>query len=185
MGSALVPAPTIRLTPAPACEPPFDDERDPDSWVDGPSQPPLELVAQPDPDPVPRPAPPPVPTGPSPEARGVAARFVGTCLEILNGYRPVGHVRRLAAPREAAAVLEGMTRAVHQLRQGSHRPGGLVRLRTMRTCEPRPGVLEITVVVGPGARDHRAPSAPDRAWALAYRLERRGGSWRCTAAQIV
>jgi hypothetical protein len=74
---------------------------------------------------------------------------VNTCLEILNGYRPVAHFRSLSDPLAAAEVLAEMTRAVRRLRPTTRQPG-LVKLRAMRTCEPRPGVAEIALVVGVG-----------------------------------
>jgi hypothetical protein len=117
----------------------------------------------------------------------VAARFVNTCLEILNGYRPVNHFRALADPLAAATVLAEMTRAVGRLRPAT-RGRGLVRLRAMRTCEPRPGVAEIALVVGAQTATTAGRAAgPDagRAWGLAYRLERQHGRWQCTAARLL
>jgi hypothetical protein len=112
---------------------------------------------------------------------------VNTCLEILNGYRPVNHFRALADPLAAATVLAEMTRAVGRLRPAT-RGRGLVRLRAMRICEPRPGVAEIALVVGTQTATTAGRAAgPDagRAWGLAYRLERQHGRWQCTAARLL
>jgi hypothetical protein len=114
----------------------------------------------------------------SPEAKQAAHRFLGRCLEILNGYRPVGHIRPLSAPADAAGVLERVGAAVRRLTVPAARPRrpiAPIRLRRLRVCEPRPGVAEIAAVLG------RA----DRAWALTLRLERRRGSWVATTLQLL
>ena len=186
---------TVRLRPAPAYDPPYDDEHPPEWWGPGAVQPLLDLYAPPSPATNPRNRPPePAPAAPGASAATVAAaaRFVNTCLEVLNGYRPVSHFRVLASPLEAAAVVEAMSNAFRRLRLTGHRPTGrrehLLTLRTMRTCEPRPGVAEIAVVVGTGS-GRRGPvpgrSTDDRVWALAYRLECLHGRWLCTAARML
>lgn len=205
-GSRVAPI-TVRLRPAPVYDPPYDDERPPEWWGPGAVQPLLDLHAPPSAPPPAGPARPAragtaspgappgdaTPPGATPPATTTAARFVNTCLEILNGYRPVTHFRVLASPLEAASVLDAMTQAFRRLRMAGPRPPighreRLVTLRTMRTCQPRPGVLEIAAVVGTGS-GRRGPvpgrSADDRVWALAYRLERRHGRWLCTAARML
>jgi Family of unknown function (DUF6459) len=181
----------VRLRPAPAYDPPYDDELAPEWWAAGALQPLLELPTPSDEEPAtPRPAlwTPPQP-GSSPAAAAAATQFVNTCLEILNGYRPVTHFRVLAHPMEAPAVLAEMTRAIRRFRQAVGRDA-LLRRRTMRTCEPRPGVAEIALVVGadPPARRRAvlpARSTAPKVWALAYRLEQRHSRWLCTAAQLL
>lgn len=200
---------SVRIRPAPAHDPPYDEER-PSGWsAPDAVQPLLELPGipgaepprpgrtgsdrRPDqawPDQAPADQPPPGIAGASPATTAAAARFVNTCLEILNGYRPVTHFRALSSPLAAANVLEAMTHAVRKLRPVARRDG-LVKLRAMRTCEPRPGVAEIALVVAVGL-GHRAggpPTRPDRplgrAWGLAYRLELQHGRWHCTAARLL
>jgi hypothetical protein len=200
----------VRVRPAPAYDPPYDEER-PSDWFDPEAlQPLLELPGLPGtgrrrrPGPPDRPActgwPGQVPAGASPPTTAAAARFVNICLEIINGYRPVTHFRALSAPLAAASVLEAMTEAVHRVRPATRR-GGLVKLRAMRTCEPRPGVAEIALVIaidgGPGPSQgepaNRGPTGsrtgrtgPTRqAWGLAFRLERQPGRWQCTAAGML
>lgn len=190
--------PPIRILPAPAYDPPYDDEHPPDWWLPGTIQPLLELPPLPSRT-VPadraagtgRTEPPERPTpAASPQTTAAAARFVNTCLEILNGYRPVSHVRSLADPLAAASVVDAMSGAAGRLRPVARRDG-LVKLRVMRTCEPRPGVAEIALVVGVrhgsgrGGGDRTARSAVGRAWGLAFRLELRGGRWLCTAARML
>ncbi|HEU4425327.1 MAG TPA: hypothetical protein VFR67_22575, partial [Pilimelia sp.] len=47
--------------------------------------------------------------GASPDSRAAARRFTAMCLEILNGYRPTGHVRPFVTPAEAPLVIEQLT----------------------------------------------------------------------------
>lgn len=169
----------VRVRPAPAYEPPYDDERSDDWWDLRVVQPLLEP-----------PAPvvlrrragdrssstPPLPTA-TPATTAAAVRFAKTCVEILNGYRPIGHFRALASPLAAGAVVAAMVDAGRRLREASRTRHELVRLRSVRTCEPRPGVAELAVVV--------VHASTRRAWALAYRLERRHGRWLCTAAAML
>jgi hypothetical protein len=210
------------VRPAPAYDPPYDEERPSDWCAPDVVQPLLELPGLPDtgrrlgpPD---RPAgagwPDRVPVGASPVTTAAAARFVNTSLEILNGYRPVTHARALSAPLAAATVLEAMAEAVQRLRPAARR-GGLVKLRAMRTCEPRPGVAEIALVIaidggtgpGPGrsvpasrgttnvtrpsdtsrrtTTDRAGRGRREQAWGLAFRLEQQHGRWRCTAARML
>jgi hypothetical protein len=171
----------VRVRPAPAYEPPYDDERSGDRWdlrvVQPLLEPPAPVVlrrrigqrstpASPSPSPTATPA-----------TTAAAVRFARTCVEILNGYRPVGHFRALASPLAAGAVVEAMVDAGRRLREARRTRHELVRLRSVRTCEPRPGVAELALVV--------AHTTTHRAWALAYRLERRHGRWLCTAAAML
>lgn len=114
----------------------------------------------------------------SPEAWQAARRFIGACLEIFNGYRPVSHVRRLSSPVDAAVITEqaaaGVAR-VAALRRPPGRSRELVQLRLLLVCEPCTGVAEAAAAVG----------AAGRTWAVAYRLERRKGNWLGTAAQVL
>lgn len=188
----------VRLRSAPAYDPPYDDERPPDWWGATVQQPLLELSTPPPAASLPPPAgqpadsspagtpaagsppaPPPAPAVPHPTTVA-AVRFVNTCLEIFNGYRPVGHFRVLASPLTASTVVEAMTYAVRRLRRTIPRAGdrdAKVKLRQMRTCAPRPEVAEIAVVIGAGSTD--------RVWALAFRIERQQGRWLCTAARLL
>ena len=107
--------------------------------------------------------------GATPEAKQAAKRFLDTCLEIVNGYRPAGHVRALASPADAAGMVEHLASAASRL-SGRRRPGQpvrTIRLRRLRVCEPRPGVVEAAAAVG----------IAGRTWAIAFRIERRRGNW--------
>jgi hypothetical protein len=191
----------VALRPAPAYDPPFDDERGSTRWLPDPPAPPATPPLRgpwsggPDrqrPAALPvgtfEPAEPAAPAGnPSPETRTAAARFLNTCLEILNGYRPVTHLRTMSSPARATAVTEAMAMAVRRMVRGAGAPAGTrrarVRLRRMRICEPRPGVAEICAVLST-AGGGSAPEA-GRCWAAAFRLERSQGQWRCTVARLL
>lgn len=181
------PRPAIRLRRAPRHEPPFDDERDPRAWP-CPHQLALDWSK-----PAPTLAPPPAPvprrrtavTGASAEAKAAVRRFVSTCVEVLNGYRPAAHLRRLSQPREAATVVaQGLAGArrvteARQARTGGRAPrprrpapAAVVRLRL---CEPREGAVEAAAILLIGDRTH----------AMALRLERHDTTWQATALRLI
>ncbi|MFV2113494.1 Rv3235 family protein [Micromonospora sp. LOL_025] len=187
--------PPVRLRPAPSFEPPFTDD-DTAHWpAAGHAQLVLDLF-----EPSRRGAdrPPgrrqrPVPSGPgrqpaaplpldalvtaTPEATRAAHRFLRTCLEVLNGYRPPGQLRPLLDPARAAGLLPELARATARsgpVRRRSTRPA--VRLLRLRVCEPRAAAVEVAAVLA---------STGGRTWAMALRLEHRRGSWLCTALQVL
>ncbi|MGW4461132.1 Rv3235 family protein [Micromonospora sp. NPDC004704] len=194
--------PAVRLRPVPPLDPPFDDELAGPGWVAGlDGQLALPLAV-----PVPRvggsgatdrATATPVAPGPaalppealataSAEARQAAYRFLSTALEILNGYRPAAHVRPLSVGADATAITEQLVAATRRL--GEHRrqrpvvrpPGAgagrvAVRLRLLRVCEPHQGIAEAAAVLG----------SDERSWAMAYRLERRRGSWLGTYTRVL
>jgi Family of unknown function (DUF6459) len=180
------PRPPIRVRPAPASDPPFDDELAPSVWASV-----HQLALQwPGPAPVAPFAPPdeaaghPIVAGASGDARLAVRRFVATCVEVLNGYRPAAHLRRLSLAADATAVVaQGLAaaRRVAEARRGTRqsdrrgrRPGPVAVLR-LRLCEPRPGAVEAVALVHTG----------DRTWAMALRLELRDGSWSATTLRLV
>ncbi|MFI7541708.1 Rv3235 family protein [Actinoplanes sp. NPDC049599] len=121
-------------------------------------------------------------TGASTEARLAVRRFVSTCIEVLNGYRPAAHLRRLSQPREAATVVaQGVAgaRRVTEARQtratgrsSRQRPAAVVRLQL---CEPREGAVEAAAVVVVGDKTH----------AMVIRLERQNESWLATTFRLI
>ncbi|HEX2771256.1 MAG TPA: Rv3235 family protein, partial [Micromonosporaceae bacterium] len=115
-------------------------------------------------------------TAADPDARQAARRFLAICLEVLNGYRPLAHIRPLVNPAEVETVLAQLTTGVERLarlrRAGKRAPA---RLRVVRVCEPRPGAVEAAAVLGDAGRT----------WALAFRLERRQGRWVGTAVRVL
>jgi Family of unknown function (DUF6459) len=119
------------------------------------------------------------------DAHLAVRRFVGMCVEVLNGYRPAAHLRRLTLPREAAGVVaQGMAGAqrVTELRRAAARPGnrharrpGPVAVLKLRLCEPRAGAVEAAVLLITG----------DRTWAMALRLEIHQEAWTTTALRLL
>jgi hypothetical protein len=118
------------------------------------------------------------------DAKLAVRRFVGTCVEVLNGYRPAAHLRRLALPMEAAGVVaQGVSgaRRVAELRRASRggnrcaaRPGPVAVVR-IRLCEPRPGAVEAAVLLVTG----------ERTWAMAVRLELHQQNWAATVLRLI
>lgn len=119
-----------------------------------------------------------------PPPHAAAQRFVGLCVEILNGYRPAAHLRPMTHPKHYTAVTDQLTRRTVRVRMPpaqAARQGQLVRVRRMLLGEPLAGVAELAVVLEQG------PAT----WAMAIRLERpakptRGlSTWVCTLIQVI
>jgi hypothetical protein len=159
----------LRLLPAPASEPPYDDELP----GRGPlplrpaglrTAPPLRLV-------------PPVEEGPAvpavdlPPAKPFAQAMVQRLLEVLAGVRPVGQLQRdltLEAYDELERVLDTLPRT----------PGPRPDARSIRSVRVQPQ--------GPGAAEGFATVRRGRRWgAFAFRLELDRGRWQCTALEGV
>lgn len=202
-------SPIVRVRPAPPLEPPFDDERPLDAWPACVGQ--LELRPETPPKgrsrrggdgaamaatAVPAPGPGTAGTGTAGSGAGgrgasselqlAVERYLRTCVEILNGYRPMEHLRPLTDAAEYVAIAERLTRWRARLqsagRAGAGRSGGpgrgssgSVSRGRPHICEPRTGVAEAAVVLGQGARS----------FAVAARFEHRGGHWYCTLLQVI
>ena len=181
------PRPPISLRPVPMCEPPFDDELEPTVWATAHqltldwSSGQLPMATLDDPPPPPRP----VVAGASAEAKDAVYRFVRTCVEVLNGYRPAAHMRRLAVPTEAAAIVAQLMATTHRVtemrrrlqspaKRVSHRPLPVAVVR-LRLCEPRPGAVEAAFALVLG----------DRTWAMALRMEQHQQAWSATTLRLV
>ncbi|MGW0432915.1 Rv3235 family protein [Micromonospora sp. NPDC003197] len=195
--------PAVRLRAAPPLDPPYDDESTPPAWSRGSAdQLTFELASSrggrpgrgrppggpPTPTGPPTPGSPPTPTGPptlpvealaaaSTAARQAARRFLGTCLEILNGYRPANQIRPLVQSAEATTIIGQLAAGSRRLAafHPANRPADGIQLRLVRVCEPRPGIAEAAAVL----------HAAGRSWAMAFRLERRQGSWLGTVIQLL
>jgi hypothetical protein len=113
------------------------------------------------------------------EAQVAAHRFVDACAEVLNGYRPIAHLRPHTSPVDFATVVDHLTRRAVRVRMTPGADGRVgrarVAVRRVRVCEPRAGVAEVAAVL-----DHREGS-----WAMAVRLERRRERWTCTSLQVL
>ncbi|MBQ0991831.1 hypothetical protein KBX08_17265 [Micromonospora sp. H61] len=187
--------PPVRLRPVPPFDPPYADETDGSYWpapTDG--QLALDLFASTRPSPVRpperraalRPVPSrsaathPVaslPPSTAPETTRAAHRFVGTCLEVVNGYRSPAQVRALLDPARAGDLLTELARASGRAGTSRRRSGRpLVRLLRLRVCEPRGAAVEAAAVL---------TGAGGRSWAMALRLEHRRGRWLCVALHVL
>lgn len=186
---------TLRRMPVPACEPPYDDERDSHGGpaagppaVQGtlalafvlPSGVPASPVAPPELRLVPRPeaeddadavdfGPQPTSTVDLPEARGWAGRFAQAVVEVLAGDRP------------AAQLVRWTTTPVYEEVTGLIAGPGVTRgdtargvVRSVHVSQPADGIAEVAALVRRGARST----------ALALRLEGLDGRWQCTALEL-
>jgi hypothetical protein len=122
----------------------------------------------------------PLPVRFQPTPGAVAAqRFVGVCVEILNGHRAVSHLRAVTAPGEYKQITDQLVARTNRTYLG--RPGRTaptphrVRLIGMRTCEPRDGVVEVAAVLAYGVQT----------WAMAVRMERSAETWLCKLIQVI
>ena len=195
--------PAIRLRRAPRCDPPFDDERDAGAWP-SPNQLAFDLARlMSSPNHRSTATSPPVsahispahtspalispagrhPSGISSDARLAVRRFISSCVEVINGYRPAAHLRRLAQPREAATVVAQGVTAAHRVAEARRRAGTPTRPRRpapvavikVSLCEPRPGAVEAAAVL----------MIADRTWAMALRLELHDDAWLATVMRLL
>jgi hypothetical protein len=107
------------------------------------------------------------------------------CVEVLNGYRPAAHLRRLSLPKEAAGVVaQGLvgSQRVAELRRAARgattrrtRQPSPVGVLKLRLCEPRPGAVEAAVLLVTG----------ERTWAMALRMELHQQSWCATTLRLI
>ncbi|MEV4136443.1 Rv3235 family protein [Dactylosporangium sp. NPDC049742] len=149
----------------------------PGDWVAFPTRTPPASARQP---PAPLSAGAPALPPPHPSAQ----RFVGMCVEILNGYRPASHLRQVTHPKHCTAITDQLIRRTVRVRMTpSHaaRQGHLVRVRRMLVTEPLPGIAELVAILEQGSAT----------WAMAVRLERLPHrttghpTWLCTLVQVV
>jgi hypothetical protein len=122
------------------------------------------------PAPLPAPAPVAATQGRGPDdPREWAVRFSQAALEVVSGLRPPAQLVRWTTP-EAMAELARLHALVQ--RGGGRPPRATVR--SVRLCEPVPGVGEVAAVVTAGPRVR----------ALAFRMEGEGGRWRVVAFEL-
>jgi hypothetical protein len=161
--------PALRLRPIPVREPgpalgvlpPVRDEA-PEGQV------PLPFDALPAPPPVPARAP--APQGGAPgDTREWAVRFSQVALEVATGLRPPAQLVRWTTP----AVIAALARRHALAQRGGGRPTRAT-VRSVRLCEPVPGVREVAAVVVAGPRVR----------ALAFRMEDEAGRWRVVAFEL-
>lgn len=176
------PTARLRLLPAPAFDPPYDDElptRSP--VVDGT----LALTFPASPNPIPLRLVPPADGSDSadldsrpavdraalPDPLQWTRRLAQAIVEVLAGARSAAQLSGFAS----LDVLHHLERVAGRL---GPRPGGppvrRPRVTSAHVCEPVPGVVEACAVIDTGRRRR----------AIALRLEGVEARWRCTALQI-
>jgi hypothetical protein len=173
--------PAVVLRMPPPLDPPDDQAP---SLLD---QLPLPWPDAPPPAVPPFPEPPPVrppPRGPRSNAYAAAQKFVGLCVEILNGYRPPSQLRPMTHPQRFTEISDQILRRTVRVRMTpgeAARHGHLVRARRLLLNEPLDGVAEAAVVLEHG----------ESTWAMAIRLERTDRrdvgvlGWICTVVQVL
>ena len=117
-------------------------------------------------------------------------RFVDMYVEVLNERRPLVHLAQYATNGAFQTIRMGLLRRrkgwwpvgprAHSGRRAAQ-PTALrarpmpIMVQRLRSCEPRPGAVEVAVVLRRG----------DETRAMAVRLEREGQAWTCTALEFV
>ena len=96
------PTSKIRVSRPPRLDPPYDDERSPDARPEMP----VPVADRAEPAPAPSPAPP----ARSPSSGRAATAYIRLCVEVLNGYRPPSHLRRIGGPVEFNEVIDQIRR---------------------------------------------------------------------------
>jgi Family of unknown function (DUF6459) len=172
----------VRVRPAPAMDPPDDDLTGlgPGEPARGPGEP-APAHAEP------------VPAGSQQteslpairrgggEAHRATRRYLDLTLEVLGGFRPIGHLRPLTDPARFEQVVRQLARLggppVTRPGSGLARvTGDRVRLRQLRICEVHDGAVEAAAVLARG----------EEIRAMTLRLERRPeDAWLCTHLAVL
>jgi hypothetical protein len=208
----------LRVRPAPPLDPPFDDERPTGVSAYCPGQlelhPPRPAIVVPD---TPDPAGPPGGStsgsvgGPAGEAGRAARSFVNVCVEVLNGFRPVTHLRPFVAPSSYTRMVDQLTRRAVRLRMAATTVPGQPRPPTPNGSSAwagGPGGRSGGGSGGRGSVGARGPRVALRrmhvcepragaveaavvlshggaTWAMAVRMERHERQWHCTSMQVI
>src|SRR5436190_13703799 len=114
------------------------------------------------------------------EAYRATRRYLDLTIEVLGGFRPIGHLRPLTDPARFEQVTRQLARigGPSVIRPGSglaRVTGDRVRLRHLRVCEVHDGAAEAAVVLARG----------DNVRAMTLRLERPGDVWLCTHLAVL
>jgi Family of unknown function (DUF6459) len=133
---------------------------------------------------------------PSAELRLTARRLLGTCMEVLGGFRPLAQLRPYCAPERFEAIVNRLLRPIYggrgygatrssliAGRESSGRPGRPTRvgpedrllIRRVQICGIMEDVAELAVVM----------SRRNKVWAMTVRLERSRGRWLCMHLEVL
>jgi len=107
-----------------------------------------------------------------PEPKAWAHTFIQAAMEVAGGLRSAGQLVRWTTP-EVHAILMRRGALTARARRGvstTSKP----RVRALVACAPRPGVCEVSAVIG----------EPERVRAVAFRMEGLHGRWRVTELEI-
>lgn len=123
--------------------------------------------------------------GASADAKLAVRRFLHLCVEVLNGYRPPAHLRRLALPMEAAEVVsQGLAGAqrIATLRKAGRTVGRRpprrmppVAIACLKLCQPTACAVEAAAAL----------VTAERTWGLALRMELHNGVWAATTLRLI
>jgi hypothetical protein len=116
-------------------------------------------------------------TGDGPRA---TRRYLDLTLEVLGGFRPIGHLRVLTDPARFDEVAGQLTQlggpSVTRPGSGLARvTGDRVQLRQVRICEVHDGAVEAAAVLARGGEVR----------AMTLRLERRSRIWLCVHLRVL
>lgn len=127
------------------------------------------------------------------ELRLAARQLLGTCVEVIGGFRPVAQLRPYCAPERFDAIVNRLlrptgigrghgatrgsvvTRATRPGRPAKPLPQDRVAVRRVQICTVMEGIAELAVVM----------SRRGKVWAMALRLERSRGRWQCMHLEIL
>jgi uncharacterized protein DUF6459 len=168
--------PRVRVSRPPRLDPPYDDERDQpagppllDAVADQPQRP---LRDAPDAGQTPGSDRPPA----TPTSTRAALAYVRLCIEVLNGYRPPSHVRRLGGPVEFADVIDQFRRRQNSRdRAGATAHPAAVAARTTTSSRALNSIPAQRLA---GQRSARAANPP------AFRDHPTGGNHAASAAAV-
>jgi len=117
----------------------------------------------------------PAPTSVLPDPVRWAGQFVQAATEVCAGLRPVVQLVRWTSEEVYTTMTRRHEMSARALRAGRVTvPGGRLRVRSVRACVVRDGIVEAAAVVFDGVR----------ARAVAVRLEGFDGRWRVTAFEL-
>jgi len=136
----------------------------------------------------------PPPAG-SRELRLAARRLLGTCVEVLAGFRPLAQLRPYCAPERYEAIAarllrpagpgrgHGATRSPVITARSTGRPGRpalpspeeRITVRRVQICDVMEGVAELAVVM----------ARRNKVWAMAMRMEHTRGRWQCMHLEVL
>jgi hypothetical protein len=109
-----------------------------------------------------------------PEPRAWATRFVQAAVEVGAGLRPPSQLVRWASSDVQATLSRRHQVAARMRQRAGSTAGSRARVRTVFTCSPRAGAVEVSAVVNDSQRVR----------AVAMRMESLNGRWRVTAFEL-